>query len=154
MNSDYEKNLEARIDRALKALPELSAPPTLSARVMAAIGQRSAVPWYRQSWEMWPMPVRIGAMAVLIAMFSGLCLASWQLTRAAGMTAAAQEVGRLFSGVAVLWKAVAVLLNAALVICKHLGTTFIVAGLAAMAFAYASCVGLGTVIYRFVFARH
>jgi len=72
MNSDYEKRLEAEIDRELKALPELRAPTTLLVRVRSAVAQRAAVPWYRQSWQMWPMIWRVTAMAVLLASFGGL----------------------------------------------------------------------------------
>ena len=153
MNDQYQKELEARIDSALKALPALEAPSTLSHRVMAALERRSAIPWYRQSWEAWPLALRVGSLALLLGMFGGLCFASWQLTRAAGTTAAFQEIGGLFSGVAVLWKAVLVLFQSALVVCKHFGTLFIVASFFVMAVSYASCVGLGTVIYRFAFAR-
>jgi hypothetical protein len=153
MNDQYHKELEARIDSALKALPALEAPSTLSQRVMTALERRSAVPWYRQSWEAWPLAARVGSLALLLSMFGGLCFVSWQLTRAAGTAAAFQEVGSLFSGVVVLWNAVLVLLQSAIVVCKHFGTVFIVASLFVMAVSYASCVGLGTVIYRAAFAR-
>ena len=58
MNPDYDKQLEAAISRELKALPELAAPAALASRVMAAIEQRARVPWYRRSWQTWPVALR------------------------------------------------------------------------------------------------
>ena len=60
MSQEYEKRLEAAIDRELKALQDLPAPRTLAPRIMAAIAARAPVPWYRQSWQMWPVPLRAG----------------------------------------------------------------------------------------------
>jgi hypothetical protein len=153
MNSDYEKRLEAEIDRELRALPELQAPASLMVRVRSAIAQRTAVPWYRQSWQMWPMVWRVAAMAVLLASFGGLCFASWQLTRAAGFSLAMQEVGHVFSGLTAIWTALNALAGAGLVVMKHLGTGFIIATCAAVVFGYAICVGLGTAVVRLAFAR-
>jgi len=93
MNSDYHKMLESEIDRELKALPELEAPASLSRRVLDSILQRHALPWYQQSWQHWPMPLRWAAISFLSLLFGALCVASWQLTRAAGISAALQEVG-------------------------------------------------------------
>ena len=42
MNSDYERNLEAQIDRELRALPDLRAPAALHSRVMAAIERKAS----------------------------------------------------------------------------------------------------------------
>ena len=61
MNSEYEKRLEAEIERELKGLPELTAPGTLVSRVMAAIEQRADRPWYRQPWQAWPVALRAAA---------------------------------------------------------------------------------------------
>ena len=153
MNSDYEKRLEAEIDRALRALPDLQAPASLLVRVRSAIAQRAAVPWYRQSWQMWPVVWRVAAMTVLLASFGGLCFASWQLTRAAGFSLAMQEVGHLFSGVTAIWTAMNAVAGTGLVVIKHLSTGLLIATCAAVVFGYAICVGLGTAVVRLAFAR-
>src|SRR2546421_10240202 len=126
MNSEYDRKLELEIDRQLKALPDLQAPATLSCRVMAAIQRRRALSWYQQPWQNWPMPLRVGALAFLSIMFGGLCIASWQLTRAAGVSAALQEIGVLLSGLSTIWNIINVLLGAILLVAKHLGTGFII----------------------------
>jgi len=153
MTPQYEKDLEQQIDQALKRLPDLPAPPHLLPRVMEALARRQVLPWYRQPWQMWPVAFRVCALAFLLASCGGLCFACWQLTRAAGFSAAAQELAQTFSGVTALWNAVNVLLGAVLLVAKHLGTGFIVACGVALAFGYAICVGLGTACVRLAYAR-
>ena len=153
MNLDYERQLELEIDRTLKGLPELEAPRTLSARVAAAIAQRAAVPWYRQSWQVWPAGWRVAALVLLLGSFGGLCVASWQLTRAAGFSNAVQEVTQLFSGVSAIWNALNALAGALLLVLKHLGTGFLIAICLAAGLGYAMCLGLGTAFVRLAFAQ-
>jgi hypothetical protein len=70
---------EAALERALKNLPELEAPPTLMTNVMAQIRARAAQPWYRQTWWRWPMLLRVAsavavlALLVLLPWFGGHC---------------------------------------------------------------------------------
>ena len=153
MNSEYEKELELEIDRELKCLPELEAPFTLSRRVMQAIEQRHSLRWYNQPWQNWPVALRIASLALLSIMFGGLCVASWQLTRAAGVTAAMQEVAGLFSGLETVWNIITVLLGTVVLVLKHLGTWFIVGLVAFAGMTYALCVGLGTAWLRLAMAR-
>ncbi len=153
MNSEYEKQLELEIDRALKGLPELEAPRGLMPRVMAAIERRAALPWYRQPWQEWPLALQTVSMLILLGSFGGLCVASWQLTRAAGFTLAMQEVGQLFSGIAVIWNILTVLVGAVVLVLKHLGTPVLAGCLVAVGLGYAICVGLGTLCVRLAFAR-
>jgi len=153
MNPEYEKNLERQIDRALKQLPDLTAPGHLLPRVMNTIARRQALPWYQQPWPMWPAALRVCTLIFLLASCGALCVAGWQLTRAAGFSAASQELAQTFSGVTALWNAVNVLLAAVVLVAKHLGTAFIVGCGVALAFGYAICVGLGTACVRLAYAR-
>ncbi len=153
MNSEYERDLELEIDRELKQLPELQAPSALSRRVMLALEHRSALRWYNQPWQNWPMVLRVSALALLSIMLGGLCVASWQLTRAAGIAAAAQEVGGLFSGLATVWNIINVLLGAVVIVVRHLGAGFMIACALIAALGYALCIGLGTAYVRLAFAR-
>jgi hypothetical protein len=153
MTSDYHKKLELEIDRELKALPQLEAPASLSRRVLDSILQRHALPWYQQSWQHWPMPLRWAAISFLSLLFGALCVASWQLTRAAGISAALQEVGELFSGLNTLVNLVNVLLGAVVVVAKHLGTGFIIACFAITGLGYAVCLTLGAAWVRLASAH-
>jgi hypothetical protein len=153
MNSDYDKQLEAAISRELKALPELAAPGALANRVMAAIGQRARVPWYRRSWQMWPVVLQAASLITLLALFGGLCLASWKLSQAETTTFALHRVGEWFSGLSMIGNTFNVLVSAAVLVVKKLGTGFIVTCLIVAGIGYAMCVGLGTVYFRLAFAK-
>jgi hypothetical protein len=99
------------------------------------------------------MALRVAAFVLLLGGFGGLCFASWQLTRAAGYAAAAEELSRTFAGLSSLWNAINAVLGALVLVCKHLGTGFMVACGLALAMGYAICVGLGTVCVRMAWAR-
>lgn len=153
MNYDDEKMLELEIDRELKALPELSAPSGFSKQVLARIRQRKMAPWYHQSWQYWPNPLRWFAIVFLSLLFSTLCVVSWRLTRAAGMSAALQEVGDLFSGLNTVWNILSVLLGTLVLVAKSLGTGFIIACFAVAGLGYAVCLTVGAAWVRLASAH-
>lgn len=66
------EKLEQFVGQVLKAQPLRKAPPTLEGRVFAAIEQRVAQPWWRQSFLHWPIPARV---AFLLASFGIVKLA-------------------------------------------------------------------------------
>jgi hypothetical protein len=153
MQPDYERELEAEIDREMKGLPELSAPHTLVSRVRLAIEGQPDRAWYRQPWQMWPAALRIGTLVTLLVLFGGLCFAGQRLVHAEAFIGVAHRLGHWLSGVSALGNAVSVLLGAAVLAVKQVGTGFIVAALAALAVGYAMCLGLGTACVRLAFAR-
>jgi hypothetical protein len=153
MNPDYDKQLETAISCELKALPELAAPTALANRVMAAIGQRARVPWYRRSWQTWPAALQAASLVVLLALFGGLCLGGWQLSQTGTATLALHRMGEWFFGLGVIGNTFNVLVNAAAVVVKKLGTGVIVACLVAVGTGYAMCIGVGTVYFRLAFAK-
>jgi hypothetical protein len=153
MNEDYERQLEAEIDRALKGLRELPAPHSLISNVMAEIENRAHLPWYRQSWTMWPAPVRAISFMALLSLFSGICFGSWELVHGQNFAVAMRQVGGWFSGLSAVWNTINVLLGAAVVVVKNLSTGFMIGCVAALALGYAMCVGLGTVYVRLGLVR-
>jgi hypothetical protein len=153
MQPEYERELEAEIHRELKRLPELSAPHTLVSRVRLAIEARPDVAWYRQPWQMWPVALRIATLVTLLVLFGGLCFAGQRLVHAEAFIGVAHRLGHWLSDVSALGNAVSVLLGAAVLAVKQVGTGFIVAALAALAVGYAMCLGLGTACVRLAFAR-
>jgi len=153
MREEYEKRLEADIDRELKGLPELIAPHTLVLRVMAAIEKRLNLPWYRRSWQMWPVGLQVISMGVLLAVFGGICFGTWKLTQLESFSSAMQQAGGWFSGIKALGHAAYVVFNAGILMMKHLGTGFIIACAVALALGYAACVSLGTLYVRLGLAR-
>lgn len=153
MNPRDDKQLEAAISRELKALPDLRAPSSLAARVMATIEQRQAAPWYRQPWQNWPLPLQAVATVALLASFSALCFLSWQFVRTPDFAAAAGKAGSLFAGFGVIWKAFAVLKSALFLAVKAVNPAILIGCGVAFALGYAMCLGLGTVYVRLGFAR-
>jgi hypothetical protein len=153
MKPDTQHELESQVDRVLKGLPEVPAPRTLLPRVLAAVRARAALPWYRQSWQVWPMPLQVATMFVLVASFGGFFFAAWELSRAAGYAAVSQEIGEMLSGLAVIGNILGVLLTAIRLVIEKLGTAFIIGCLAAAALAYGIFIGLGTIYLRLAFSQ-
>ncbi len=153
MNSEYNKELEAEIDRELKALPELKAPPTLVHRVLRTLEKRAATPWYRLAWQYWPGPLRAATLAVLVGCFGGLCFTAWEICQTAGYAELVRALTGWLAGAVAIYHALGTLLAAVVLVVKHLGTVFILACLTALALAWATCLGLGTVYLRLALAR-
>lgn len=153
MNSDYEQRLEAEIAREMRGLPELKAPMSLIPRVLMAIKQPAALPWYQQAWPKWPTRWRVASFGSLLTVFAGLCVAGWWLSHAGQLTLPAHEIGGWWTYFAVAWDTVRVLAESGVLIAKKLGTGFIVACLMVAVFSYSACIGLGTLFYRYAFAR-
>jgi hypothetical protein len=68
---DEREKLARAVDRELKGLPDLIAPPVLTTRVMARVRELSTVSWWRRSWFEWPAAVRVA---------TALVMAAWLLT--------------------------------------------------------------------------
>jgi hypothetical protein len=153
MNVDYEKRLETEIDRELKALPELSAPPTLAPRVLAAIGRRASLPGRAQSFQTWPITLQAAAVLFLVALFVGLCFAGWNLPQTPVFVAAMRHITHGVSLLGTVLNALAALAGAIALVVKNLGTGFLVALAVFLGLGYALCVSLGTVYVRLAFAR-
>jgi hypothetical protein len=153
MNPKHEQQLEASVQRELSALGELQAPGSLAARVMGAIAQRAAVPWYHRAWQTWPVAWQTVSLAVLLAMFGGLCFGILELSQAASGSAAGQQVSGWLAGLGVLWKTAGVVVDAFGKAIQQLGMGVIVGFVLVLAVGYAACFGLGTAYVRFAMAR-
>ena len=153
MNADYEKQLEDRVGRELKALGELEAPPEIARRVMRVIEQRAAMPWYRHEWPAWPLAIRGVSLAGLLTAFAGVCLASLRLVHFAVVSPAGREVSGWFSLADSVWNAATVLVNALGLALRSLGPAVLIGTAALLLVCYAMCVGLGTVYWRLAYVR-
>ena len=153
MNTDYEKQLEAEIDRELKRLPELRAPGTLAARVMERIEYRKTAPWYRQEWQAWPIPMRVGGLTVLVLLFGALCFAGAEASHTRGLSLVLGQVSGWLLNVAALWNAIQALGETALIAFRHLGMPIVIGLLTAVGLAWAMCLGLGTYCVRLAVTR-
>jgi len=153
MNREYEQRLEAEIERQLKSLPELVAPQSLAPRVMALLARRASLPWYRQSWPAWPVPVRVFALLISLSLFGVLCYVGWEFSQLPGFAVVTEKFRFVSSGLSSIWNTLSVLLEAVLLAIKHLGNWFIFSAVAAVALAYGMCLGLGSVYLKLALAR-
>jgi hypothetical protein len=148
MNQDYQRRLELRIDRELKDLPDLAAPPSLLARVMSAVEQTARLPWYRRSWAMWPVALQISSLALLLGLFAALCFVTGKIPQNAEYAAATAKASGWFAFAGMVCNILAVILGALLHAMRQLGTGFLAGCLASLALGYAMCMGLGTLFVR------
>lgn len=58
--------LERSVGELLRALPPRTAPASLQARVLAQIGRRAALPWWRRSVRQWPALPRTAFVVVCV----------------------------------------------------------------------------------------
>jgi len=153
MNENKDSQLEAAVDRELKALPNLRAPKTLLPRVMAVIDQRAGVPWYRRAWQTWSLPLQAVSMLVLLAAFAGMCFGSWQLVHGSAVASATSEASGCFRILSTTLSTLGVLVNALALAVRSLGSVVLFGILVALLLGYAVCVGFGTLYVRLAFAR-
>jgi hypothetical protein len=153
MNENKNSQLEAAVDRELKALPNLRAPQSLLPRVMARIEQRAVVPWYRRAWPTWPLALQAVSMLVLLAAFAGLCFGSWQLVHAPAVASATSGASGWFRMLSGALGTLGVLANALVLAVKSLGSLVLFGIMMALLLGYATCVGFGTLYVRLAFAR-
>ena len=153
MNPEFENQLAAKVQQELNTLGELSAPPALAGRILRAIEQRSATPWYRCAWQTWPLSLQCVSLVVLVLLFGGICFGFGELSHVAKVSPAGQQAGQWFTGFGVLWKTAEVLAAAVVTAFRHLGMGFLIGCGMALLAAYAACVGLGTACVRLALAR-
>jgi hypothetical protein len=152
MNSDHDNELEARIDRELRSLRELSAPPALRARVMARIARASALPWYQRSWQTWPAALQGVCLALLLGLSAATAFGVWYGAQSEIVLSGLHSLSGWLAAACALLNAGATLFRAAAAFIQHLGPGFMIACLLLLAFTYLACVGVGTVVVRL--ARH
>lgn len=153
MNPNHEPQLESAVQRALKALPELTAPPSVADRVMTAIAGRERAPWHRRPWAAWPPALRAASLALMLTVFIGLCFAGRELAQTQAIARSAQAAGQWISGLNCVRNLGDILAESALLVVKKMGAPWIVAGSVAAALVYAFFLGLGTVCFRLAFPK-
>jgi len=153
MNRDRDQELLQQVDRALKALPELQAPASLSVRVLAAINAREAVPWHRQAWSTWSQLAKVAILLLLGSLFGGICLGAYKLPHMASVHALKQQVLGAQAVFNAIWQTASVLVNASARMLHNLQPGLLAGCIAALILGYLLCVGLGTVYVRLAMAR-
>jgi len=154
MNDMNDRRLEARIHRELRALPSLRAPRTLAPRVLAAIAARHAAPWFRRSWNTWPLAMKISFFGLGFAALGGLVFLGTVLPQLATETVGpADWLFTQFAGLKPYYDFAARLAHSLGTALQGTGNRLLWYLAALLAVAYATCIGLGTLGYRLVFNR-
>jgi len=145
--------LEKLIHQTLRALPDRRAPRSLEARVLAAIDERAALPWWRQSFASWPIAVRCGFLLVsgglvkvalmavvwVMAGFDSAQFASAFATPYAWFLQTQAVFGGVSNFIAVLFRSIPPL--------------WLYGGLATLGALYATLFGLGAAVYRTLYVN-
>jgi hypothetical protein len=153
MSLEYEKNLEAAIDRELKSLPEIAAPTTLIARVMASIELRKALPWFRRAWDTWPGSLQGVFLIAMLVLFGGICFGMWEGTQTAGFALAIHKIGGWLSGFEAIWTTLNALAGAFVALIKQINSVVLIGFLCAAGLGYALFLALGTMYVHLAFAK-
>ena len=66
--NDFDEQLE----RELRELPGPRAPETLLPRVLLAVAEADARPWYSRAWVTWPRGLQVASAAFLALIVAGL----------------------------------------------------------------------------------
>jgi hypothetical protein len=146
-NRDYQ--LERQIDRELKTLPEIPAPATLIFRVMQAIAQRRALPWFRRAWQTWPAPLQVVSFVTLALLFTGTCLGVWELG-----TMAVHHYGSALSVLGTIWTTITVLFGALVTAVNQLPRGVLIGCIAAVVLGYTMCAAMGTFCFALIRNPH
>lgn len=154
MDNVHDDQLEAAVDRVLKALPPLKAPDTLIPRVLAAIEPAASMPWYRRPWQAWPRALQLASLCVAVALCAGLYIAIGQITDALRGTYVAAQLNSVLSTLSAGRQVAMTLTNAGSAVFARLHTGWLVACGTLVLLSYAACIGLGTIFARLAWARN
>ena len=147
MNSHDPQKLEAAIHRALRSVPDRRAPAGLEARVLAELGRRASLPWWRRSYVYWPSAIRV-------AFFIGSALAAALLVSglmAFGRSPEAQDLAsmaRPFAWLGVARDYVASINGDIRRYAALIPSTWLYGAIGAIAACYAALTAIGAVTYR------
>jgi hypothetical protein len=152
MNLNDENELEALIDRELKALPPLTAPDALAARIMSKATAPQSIAWYQAGWQNWPLALRATSFLILLAVFAGLCFGGWQISQIKSVSQAGEKVSTAFALMNLAGEILGVLRDAVVLVVGQVGIGYFLGALAVLAAAYAMCLALGSFYVRFAFS--
>lgn len=153
MNPNPDPEFEAQLTRELKALPSLSAPTELTARILSAVTAQAALPWYRRGWLHWPMQWRVVSFAALALGFIGLCACVASIFQSSEAIEWRTKLASVFGLAQTVFETLRVLRDAAINALQLIPPAVLFGGLAAMVLSYLSMLALGSAYLRFALPR-
>src|SRR5690606_24638638 len=149
MNEQHPTQWERDLDQALKALPELQAPSTLTRNVLRRIQEKQTLPWFKLPWPMWPASIQGVSLALLALIAIGCFWGISMLGNSPVVVAAFDKKAALMTNVEQFWNVLSILANALGIALKQLHPSILAGAIVLMAASYLICVGAGTIIVRF-----
>jgi len=135
--------LEQLIHQTLRALPDRKAPRSLESRVLAGIAARQALPWWRQSFVHWPLPVRAAFFVLAGGLAAGLVLLG--ATSSVDLLPALREFLAPLAQVRAVATFVA---DLGATVFRNIPTLWLYGVVTFIATLYAALLGLGATAYR------
>jgi hypothetical protein len=148
MNPNEHDKLEHLIHRTLRDLPPRRAPQSLEMRVLAAIEQRAALPWWRKSYVHWPVPAR----AAFLAFSVGLVVAAVWMTAGLDITPIRDAFASEFGWLKTLSTVATATVDFLQAIIRSIPSLWLYGGLAFVAAMYVALFGLSAAAYRTLYA--
>src|SRR5437762_12500444 len=102
MANDSEQKLSELIHRELMKLPELHAPESLIANVLARLEERRRS-WWQHPWGAWPMVARIISVPVIILCIGSLVFGVSRALKAHALAWVTGKVADLLEPLAPAW---------------------------------------------------
>jgi hypothetical protein len=148
MNPQDQDKLEASIHRVLRGLPDRKAPSGLQARVLAELGRRASLPWWRKSFAHWPSAVRAGFF-IAGAVAAALVVAGlFVLGRSPGAREVTTGISTSFAWLAVARDVVAAAGYKVRSVIAQVPPLWLYGGGAVLALCYAAAAAAGAATYR------
>ncbi len=148
MNPEDQDKLEASIHRVLRRLPDRRAPVTLEARILAELGRRAALPWWRKSFAHWPAAVRAGFF-VCAGLAAALVVAGLFIVgRSSGAHQLTAGVSTSYAWLTVARDVVAAALYRVKSLAAAVPPVLLYGGAATLALCYAAVAAAGAAAYR------
>ena len=145
-DENLDRDLESRLGRALRALPERRAPATLESRVLGALARRAPLPWWRRGFGEWPAAARVAFGVTSAALIVVTVLAAAAASADLGSLGASHVISMpVLQGAAVFF-VIARTLSISLT--SLLSSGWVLGCLAASAVLYAALFGLAIAGYR------
>jgi hypothetical protein len=141
--------LEQFVARTLRDQPPRRAPRSLESRVLAALAQRAALPWYRQDFAHWPVAAR-GAFLVSSAALAAVLV--W-VVGGLNVGPATAAVTSGFAWLDTVRSVVDGIGNFTAILFRSVSPVWVYGAAAVLITLYAALFGLGAAAYRTLIAN-
>lgn len=143
-----QQRLEQLIQQELSKLPERPAPETLIPRVLAQIQARTHKRWWQRAWIHWPRSAQLASLPLMLASACGTAYGLSMLCKLVLAQLGMISMAQTMDSVIATWDLINVLGNAAMLLGRSAGQTWLVLVLFVPLIMYLACVALGTLCYR------